>query len=171
MKTLLLSIFLFISIYVNASYVITIYGSNSCGYTSALRASLIKENIQFTYCDVNSNPCYAEFFSFVKEYKLDVDNYVDLPVVKIVVDGKVYGYVRPDLSTIKALIGITSSKEIYAIVEPLIGIVGAKELEVYNLSGVRILYSHDNEINIQSLLSGVYILRINKRTTYKFVKY
>jgi glutaredoxin-related protein len=176
MKTLLLSIFLFISIYVNASYVITIYGSNSCGYTSALRASLTKENIQFTYCNIEIFNCFNDMSNVVYEFKLAVKNSqgkdsVGLPVVLVVVDGVRYGFVRPSTATIKALVANTSAKELYVIVEPLIGIVGAKELEVYTLSGVRILSSHENYINIHSLSSGVYILRINKRTTYKFVKY
>jgi glutaredoxin-related protein len=171
MKILLLSILLFtISLY-SYSYTIVIYGSNNCGYTSALKADLTKENIQFTYCDVNESSCYSEFFSFVKDNRLDTNNYVNLPVVKIIVNGVSYGLVRPLLSTIKMMVGITYVQMLPMPVDDVMGIIGARTIEVFNTSGVRMLYVHDNEINIHSLSSGMYILRINKRTTYKFVKY
>jgi glutaredoxin-related protein len=171
MKTLLLSIFLFISVYVNASYIITIYGSNNCGYTLDLKNKLSQENIPFTYCDVNESSCYFEFFSFVKDNRLDTNNYVNLPVVKIIVNGVSYGLVRPLLSIIKMMVGITYVQLLSMPVDDVMSIIGARTIEVFNTSGIRMLYVHKNEINIHSLSSGMYILRINKRTTYKFVKY
>jgi glutaredoxin len=174
MKTLLTLLLFFILISckedVKATYSITIYGSNNCGYTSALKTDLAKNNIAFTYCDINTTPCSTEFYTFVKDNKLDTNNYVNLPVVKVVIQGKTYGFVRPSIETIKALIDLTSALLIYNSTRDLIGIQGARFIDVYNISGIRLLHSDNNYINIQSLVSGLYIMVINKKTTLKFLK-
>jgi hypothetical protein len=169
MKTILLLLLLFLW-NVASPYTVIIYGVDNCGYTTALRNELTQNNIQFTYCNIQEINCYGEFFSFVKDSKLDTGNYVNLPVVKVVVDNKTYGLVRPSITAIKVLIGITYAKLLYVPSGGLIGIVGAKYIEVYNVSGVRVMYSRKNYINTESLLPGYYILRINNNTVYKFIK-
>jgi glutaredoxin len=163
MKTLILSLLLFLSIQSNAIYNIVVYGTSTCGYTTDLRNKLTQENITFTFCDINNTECYNDFVKVVADFKLAKDNYVDLPVVKVVIDNNSYGFVRPSIVTIKQLISLSS-------VEDVMVIIGARFIDVYDMSGSRVLHSDNKYINTHSLSSGCYIIRINGKTIMKFVK-
>jgi hypothetical protein len=163
MKPTFVLMLLFMWCYSNA-YTVTIYGVDNCGYTTDLRNECSKNNIQFTYCNINETKCYNELVSIVSEFNLAVDNYVNLPVVLVVVDGKRYGFVRPSVVKIKELVVTTSVQMIgNSLYLP-------SNAEVFNLMGESITLPLHKKLDISSLVSGIYIVRYRENDKIRVKK-
>jgi glutaredoxin len=139
------------------AYTVTIYGTATCGYTTDLRNQCTKNNVVFEFVDVNTGEGFNAMAAVVSEFSLAVDNYVDLPVVLVVVDGRRWGLVRPTVEKIKQLVGVTSVI--------LYNNKVLQESEIYDLQGQRCR---------GNLKSGVYLIRTrtgNRVETTKYIKH
>lgn len=170
MKTLLTILFILLFSYTQA-FEVTVYGRNSCGFTQALRNELATNNVSYTYCNIDSTGCLGQLYSVAIEFNLAVDGMISLPVVLVVVDGKRYGYVRPSITTI---LKITSSLEVenekLFWPNPVTDVIYAKgEFEIYNMYGILMLKSHNRHISLSLLPQGMYIIKVNNKTT-KIIK-
>jgi hypothetical protein len=154
MKTIIAIILLFVCS-VCYPYEIVVYGVNSCGYTTNLRNELTAKNITFTYCDVNGMQCWYDMQKVANDFNLIVNNTVYFPIVKVVVDGVTTGLCRPLLADIVKLIGTTGIREI-TFQNGIIHSPG--KIDVYNLQGVKILHSDNQEMDISNLPKGVYVV-------------
>jgi hypothetical protein len=156
MKPTFVLMLLFMWCYSNA-YTVTIYGVDNCGYTTDLRNECSKNNIQFTYCNVNTGTCMGDMVKVVMDNNLAVDGVIYFPIVKIVSD-KTYGLCRPSVDKIEKLIKITSIEMIT---------VGSRDFDVFTLKGERIPCD-----NMNLLPTGIYIIRgKGKYEGFKFIKY
>jgi len=144
---------------------ITIYGTNSCGYTTDLKNQLTKAKIPFTYCNIETTQCWNELVKVVNDFNLSKDGYVDLPVVKVESYNKTYAYVRPSLETLMKFtpIGIVGSRIlIYPNpVENTLYILGTNKLiRIYDIEGNLMLMTRDREVDISYFPTGGYIIKI-----------
>jgi hypothetical protein len=164
MKRLITILFLFISLY-GYSYEIIVYGVNNCGITTSLRNELTAKNIQFTYCDVNGNQCMNDMVKVALDDSLAIEGTIYFPIVKVVSDGKITGLCRPSVADIIKLIGTTNIQEVNNRVfysDGIIQVPVGKEIDLYSITGIKILHSDNNWININSLPKGLYIINKTK---------
>ena len=166
MRKILLLLFLLVSVFINAQD-ITVYGTNTCGYTTSLRNQLTDTKIPFTYSNIETMTVqqWNDFMKFVYDFNLAVNGSVDLPVVKVVIYGKIYAYVRPTLQMITKLTGVVDIDNEISIfpnpVDHILYIMGTnKPVRIYDLSGRLVLDTRDREIDMSRFPSGGYIMRI-----------
>lgn len=161
MKKLILIILVFLHVTLGATE-ITVYGRNSCGFTANLRNELTAANIHYDYCNIDSSGCLGQLFQVAIEFNLAPTGTVNLPVVLVVNDGKRYGYVRPSLNDI---LKVTAIDEVRAIpdvypnpADQFITVDG--ECEIYDLTGLKLIESHDRNVLVEGLKPGVYVVRV-----------
>jgi hypothetical protein len=170
MKRVLIVALLFCFSFAQA-YEITIYGRNTCGFTTNLRNELTASNIPFSYCNIDSAGCLGAMFSVAIEFNLAPTGTVNLPVVLVINEGKRFGYIRP---TVNQIMKVTNISGIYNAIglypNPSAGTinVGGKS-ELYNTLGIRIMTTDSETIDIASLLKGVYIIIIDGKP-FKLIK-
>jgi hypothetical protein len=156
MKTVIILAFVLWCVSASA-YTVTIYGTTTCGYTTNLRNQCTQNGISFEFVDVNTGAGFSAMATVVNEFSLAVDNYVDLPVVLVVVDGRRYGMVRPSVDRIKTLIGPTSAT-----------------LTPYKINGKTEIYDLQGRRCRGELKSGIYLIRTrtgNKVETTKYIQH
>lgn len=170
MKKTIFIILLVLSLSVMAQsqqYKITVYGLTTCGYTSQLRIALIRENIPYTFLDVQENIKYSnECFDFADKYHLMMFGVTYFPIVKLEMYGQTFGFVRPDPNVIVILTKTTDineiNKQIFVYPNPAhdyIQISGMdRQLEIYSISGAKVLSAFGNKFDVSGLKAGQYIV-------------
>lgn len=178
MKTTLTIFALLLCLALSAGdYTITVYGTPACGYTSQLRSGLFQSGIPYTFKDCNDQKICNEMFDFANKYNLIVNNFAYFPIVRIDMNGQTFGFVRPSAAMIVQLLGTTGIDQVkdrvYFYPNPAkdrIYIPGLfRNVEIYGMTGVRLISVFDNQVDISGLKSGQYIVRI-ERQNYKLIK-
>lgn len=161
MKRILIVVLLFCFSFAQA-YEITVYGRNSCGYTANLRNELEDAKVPYAYCNIDSSGCLGQLFQVAIEFNLAVNGQVNLPVVLVVADGFRQGFVRPTIAMVlKAtdIDDVARTTDLYP--NPASGIINVSDdAEIYDLTGVKLIESHDRNILVEGLNPGIYFVKI-----------